>query len=430
MKKLFSLLFSVTFGLAHAQNWGEKIDFDAPTKYEVYAKSYSYSDTSFLITDLRTDSLYDPIESFNIKNLIVYRPRDGSGFLSTRPVIFFVHGGGWTDGYAFWYSFMSQSLTAEKGWILVIVDYRLTSDSVFIADEYCPDKAHCDETHRTKAAWYPDNINDVAEAFNWTYHSIDSLGGDTNNIFIFGHSAGGHLVSLLATHPAYAGMRSHIRGTISLSGAYQLKTLDMFLFAEVLDETFHGGHENNDAELDEASPYTYITGGLSLPLFQLLHCSMDIPSLPQQKILFTNQLNYYNYYNDNVYLDGFSHLSEITAFDDIDSEPVQQVVQFVQGHLYPTGIEEKPASGNSTMLQVRPNPATQQTTVDYTLAQPSGVTIALRDIAGTFYKKCFSGDKSAGEHQLKIALDGLKPGTYTVLFSTENITLTKKIIVY
>ncbi|MBC7236402.1 MAG: alpha/beta hydrolase fold domain-containing protein [Chloroflexi bacterium] len=90
---------------------------------------------------------------------------------------------------------MANSFTGEKGWVTVVIDYRLSSDQVFVADEHCPDRATCEQpanvSQRTKAAWYPDNIADVADAYDWVVANIALRGGDPNAIVVFGHSVGG-----------------------------------------------------------------------------------------------------------------------------------------------------------------------------------------------------------------------------------------------
>ena len=136
-------------------------------RYIVYEESFLYT-TPFSITDLRPEARYANKESYELHSLMVFRPYTNGVLLQNRPVVFYVHGGGWTDGYAEWYSYTAKSLTGEMGWVTVVIDYRLTSDEVFVADEYCPDKVTCALTQnvplRTKAAWYDDNISDVAAA--------------------------------------------------------------------------------------------------------------------------------------------------------------------------------------------------------------------------------------------------------------------------
>jgi acetyl esterase/lipase len=73
---------------------------------------------------------------------------------------------------------------------------------------------------------HPEHIKDVARAFAWTHKNIAQYGGNADEIFIIGHSAGGHLVALLATDETYLkgeGLTlKAIRGAIPLSGVYRI----------------------------------------------------------------------------------------------------------------------------------------------------------------------------------------------------------------
>lgn len=307
------------------------------TTFAVYRQNFIYGSQPLSVTDIREGITYSDLQSYEIRSLDVYRPAAGVNLLQSRPVVFFVHGGAWTDGYRFWYDFVAQSFSGEKGWMTVVVDYRLTSDDVFIADEFCPDRETCilpsSVASRTKAAWYPDNIADVAAAFGWTVDHIGEHGGDARNIFVFGHSAGGHLASLLATHPDYAALRPQMRGIISLSGAYMLKDLDMFIFGGDIDQTFLGGHINNDDELDEASPGFYVQSGELLPSFFLIHCQFDLPSLPSQAVSFWGKLNLAGMDVEEAYLVGYSHVSEMTAISDTQAAPTIAILNYIESRL-------------------------------------------------------------------------------------------------
>jgi acetyl esterase/lipase len=76
------------------------------------------------------------------------------------------------------------------------------------------------------AVTHPAHVEDVARAFAWTHANIAKHGGRADRIFVAGHSAGGHLTSLLAANPEY--LKKHglsaknIRGIIPISGVYDI----------------------------------------------------------------------------------------------------------------------------------------------------------------------------------------------------------------
>jgi acetyl esterase/lipase len=262
----------------------------------------------------------------------VYQPLLNGQPLKDRPVVFFVHGGAWIDGYSGWYeNIISSVLSAENGYVVVNVDYRLTSAQVFLADLNCLSRETCDPNQAVKAAWYPANLNDVADAFRWTSAHIATYGGDAENIFLFGHSAGGHLVSLLATHSDFSSLRPAMRGIISMSGAYQLDSLGP-IFYSALDQTFLGGHSDNAPELAEASPSAHLSAGQSYPHFYLLHCEFDMPALPEQAIAFRAGLEALNAPVSWDFLAGYTHQSEMTALGSATEEVTRKIVTYIETH--------------------------------------------------------------------------------------------------
>ncbi|MBX9678595.1 MAG: alpha/beta hydrolase [Gemmataceae bacterium] len=122
-----------------------------------------------------------------------------------RPVIMLVHGGGWVRGdnrCCGLYSSVGEYL-ASQGFVVALPNYRLS-----------PEVKH------------PEHVKDVAQAFAWLRDHAHEYGGDAGAVFLVGHSAGGHLVSLLTTDPRYleaVGRKtSDIRGVVSLSGIYKI----------------------------------------------------------------------------------------------------------------------------------------------------------------------------------------------------------------
>jgi acetyl esterase/lipase len=110
--------------------------------------------------------------------LDVLRPKG----LDNRPVVLFVHGGAWMIGdkclFGLYRGF--GRFLAKHGIVAIMINYELSP-----------------------AAKHPEHIKDVARAFAWTRRHVMDYGGDPDRIFLCGHSAGAHLVSLLATNESY-----------------------------------------------------------------------------------------------------------------------------------------------------------------------------------------------------------------------------------
>jgi len=126
----------------------------------------------------------------------VYIPGDAK----TAPVIIMVHGGAWFRGDKNSRGVVENKAGRwlPKGFIFISVNYRMlpTLDALGQAQ-------------------------DVARALAFAQAQAASWGGDGTKIILMGHSAGAHLVSLLAADPeqAYALGAIHWLGTISLDSA-------------------------------------------------------------------------------------------------------------------------------------------------------------------------------------------------------------------
>lgn len=155
----------------------------------------------------------------------LYLPKGKSDF----PVVVFVHGGGWIVGENRCCGLYSNvgDFFARHGIAAVLPNYRLS-----------PGVKH------------PEHARDVARAVAWTKAHIAEHGGRPDRIFLAGHSAGGHLVSLVGSDESYleaVGMTtSELRGVIAVSGVYRIPSGTM-------DVTF-GGESEKAFRLDEVFP--------------------------------------------------------------------------------------------------------------------------------------------------------------------------------
>lgn len=130
------------------------------------------------------------------QRLDVYLPEHAA----SAPVIFMVHGGGWTRGDKGASNVVEKKVRqwVPEGYAFISVNYRL-SPAVNPLEE----------------------ADDVARALAFAQSHAASWGADPLRFLLMGHSAGGHLVSLLTADPRIAtrqGARPWL-GTVSLDAA-------------------------------------------------------------------------------------------------------------------------------------------------------------------------------------------------------------------
>lgn len=234
----------------------------------------------------------DPIKH----KLDLYLPKDLKDF----PTVVFVHGGAWVFGDKSQlgiYSSVGKCL-ARQGIAAAVVNYRLS-----------PKVQH------------PEHIKDVARAFAWTHQNIAKHGGKTDQIFISGHSAGGHLTALLAADETY--LKAHdlslknIRGAAPLSGVY--------LIGEgFLPQVF--GKDAEKAKL--ASPLAHVKA--DLPPFLIIYADKDMPLCDKMSTAFCNALKEKRCTADLCEVKERNHMSIIMNFSKENDPAMQALVSFVR----------------------------------------------------------------------------------------------------
>ncbi len=172
--------------------------------------------------------------------LDIYVPKGAKNF----PVLFFIHGGGWQKGSRQKFAKLGKTFAARGGVITVCPSYRLT-----------PKVKH------------PGHIEDVAKAFAWTHENIEKYGGSKENIFVSGHSAGGHLAGLLGTDASYLRKNkldlNAIQGVIPVSGVFHISPGRMVsVFTK------------DPEKCKQASPITHVNK--NCPPFFIIYAEKDI----------------------------------------------------------------------------------------------------------------------------------------------------------
>lgn len=114
-----------------------------------------------------------------VQKLDIYVHKDADQPQSSYPVLIFFHGGSWKDGSKDMYAFVGKTY-AEQGYVVAIPDYQKYPNVKF-----------------------PTFVEDGAKAIAWVHDHIDAYTGDTQNIFVMGHSSGAHIGSLVLADRNY-----------------------------------------------------------------------------------------------------------------------------------------------------------------------------------------------------------------------------------
>ena len=201
-------------------------------------------------------------------SLDIYAPKGGE----KRPVVVYVHGGGWRAGDKSRVSRKPQ-LFCTEGWVFVSVNYRLLP-----------------------AGKHPTNARDVAAALAWVKSHIAEYRGDPGCILLTGHSAGAHLAALVATDDRL--LRRHNCEPSMLRAVAPLDTASYDLAWKVQNSGNNNAADarqnmlkavGDEAAWRDASPMTHVTSGKSYPPFLLVYAGTRRDS-PVASKLFADRL--------------------------------------------------------------------------------------------------------------------------------------------
>jgi arylformamidase len=160
----------------------------------------------------------------------VYLPKTAAG----APVIFMVHGGAWRHGDKAMDRVVENKVAywTARGFILISSNYRMLPE----ADPL------------TQA-------RDIAMAIGVAQDKAAEWGGERSRFILMGHSAGAHLVALLASSPALRGPLTWL-GTVALDGAgFDIARIMQARHMALYDDAFG----TDPAYWNAASPYAQLT---------------------------------------------------------------------------------------------------------------------------------------------------------------------------
>ena len=259
------------------------------------------------------------------------------------PVVLFVHGGTWMAGdkdHRGHIRAVGQAL-ARRGYVAVLINYRLS-----------PGVRH------------PEHVKDVARAFAWVRKHIAEQGGDPDRVVLAGHSAGGHLVTLLVADECYladpalgldSGDRKAICAVVSLSGVYRVPEADEFraMSSDIIDNLageegsrsfmrpalfafsqginpFRMVFGSDPAICKKASPITHARKGL--PPMLLLQAEREVPGLRAMTADFAKALRGHGNVVEVAEVEDTTHRTILYELRARDSEATKHVRSFIARH--------------------------------------------------------------------------------------------------
>ena len=183
---------------------------------------------------------------FGLRNQLDVWKRSDLPADARAPVLVQIHGGAWTMGKKEGQAEPLMAHLAERGWVCVTANYRLSP----------------------RATW-PDHIVDVKRALAWTKANIAGYGGDPSFIVITGGSAGGHLSALAALTPALAEFQpgfedvdTSVAAAVPFYGVYDFTDRHGADNAELVKflakRVFKSPFEQDRARWEQASPISHV----------------------------------------------------------------------------------------------------------------------------------------------------------------------------
>jgi acetyl esterase/lipase len=192
--------------------------------------------------------IYDPAHHLALD---VYAP----AHTEHAPVVVYFFGGDWQEGKRQWDRWMGEAL-AKQGVVAVVPDYRLWP-----------------------VVGMAGFLTDAANAVRWARDHAAEFGGAPNNLFLMGHSSGGHVAAMLATDRQWLAkvdmQPRDLSGWIGVAGTYDFLPID--------DDADYVGMFGSTPEQQAASqPVNFVTPGA--PPALLLQGEDDTEVFPAEAI--------------------------------------------------------------------------------------------------------------------------------------------------
>ncbi|MDB5256065.1 MAG: alpha/beta hydrolase [Chitinophagaceae bacterium] len=240
-------------------------------------------------------------------SLDVYVPHNVSG--KKNKVLIFIHGGAWKGGSkdSPRHRNVGKSF-AKNGIVAVVINYRVWPETKYYG-----------------------MAEDCAKAFAWVEKNIEQYGGDKNEIYVSGHSAGGHLAALITTDSSYLmkeGFQSSIKGCI-LNDPFGLNMLQYLGQGNPVDALlFNIIFTDLPSEWKKGSPYYHIEK--DNVRYYILHGGITMSTVKEQCKEFYDRNRYLNNSIEMHVVTLRSHIPMLGVFCRKNAKHLKKVVRFIK----------------------------------------------------------------------------------------------------
>ena len=222
------------------------------------------------------------------------------GEVSDAPVFLFLHGGGFREGDKAHYGSVAEPFV-NRGVITAVASYRLTGSG----------------------AHYPDQPDDTKSTVKWLFENISQYGGNPENIYVGGHSAGAILSADIGVDRAWLvemGMpREILKGIMPVSGPYDVRARgrpgEVYTYAPTPELR------------EQASPILHVTDPVPVALVAV----GSEEAYQESSMAFTETLKAAGVDVHYLLLDGQDHADTALSLANENSELFKQALGMIQG---------------------------------------------------------------------------------------------------
>lgn len=152
--------------------------------------------------ELRVPHRYWPSDE-NCQNLNIWTPACDD---ARRPVMFWLHGGGYFAGSSIeQVAYEGENMCTNGGVVVISINHRLNISGYFDVSDFGSEYENSGNA----------GGDDIVAALRWVHNNVTKFGGDPDNVTVFGQSGGGAKVTTLLQTPDADGLFA--RG-INMSG--------------------------------------------------------------------------------------------------------------------------------------------------------------------------------------------------------------------